>query len=232
MGLAIALTVIFLWLAHLVYVLTSVPVDFASPLLYLHVSLQGYLYTGLFITAHDAMHGSVSRSKTVNTVIGTVASILFAALSYSKLRTNHSLHHGYPAQDRDPDYCQRSQNFFIWWGTFLFRYATILQIVIMAIVFNVLKLWIPEPSIWFFWVVPALLGSFQLFFVGTYLPHRLPHTDAMGFHRARTQRKNHFLAMLSCYFFGYHYEHHEWPTIPWWQLYRTKQQKPPGVAPQ
>jgi fatty acid desaturase len=27
---------------------------------------------------------------------------------------------------------------------------------------------------------------------------------------------------LTCYFFGYHWEHHEAPGIPWWQLYLTK----------
>jgi beta-carotene/zeaxanthin 4-ketolase len=27
------------------------------------ILLQGYLYTGLFITGHDAMHGTVARNK-------------------------------------------------------------------------------------------------------------------------------------------------------------------------
>lgn len=224
MGLGIAFLIIILWFSHLVYALLYVPIDLASPLFVLHVFLQGYLYTGLFITAHDAMHGSVSSSKTMNTVIGTLACALFAALSYTRLRSNHSLHHAYPAEDRDPDYCQFSQNFFVWWGTFLFRYATIFQIIIMAVVFNLLKIWIAEPSIWFFWVLPAVLGAFQLFYFGTYLPHRTPHTEEMKPHRARTQSRNHLLAMVSCYFFGYHYEHHEWPGIPWWRLYRTKNQ--------
>jgi beta-carotene ketolase (CrtW type) len=44
----------------------------------------------------------------------------------------------------------------------------------------------------------------------------------MGPHKARTQKKNHFWAMLSCYFFGYHREHHEDPHIAWWQLYKVK----------
>jgi beta-carotene ketolase (CrtW type) len=29
--------------------------------------------------------------------------------------------------------------------------------------------------------------------------------------------------MMSCWFFGYHWEHHEHPRLPWWQLYSTKQ---------
>lgn len=55
MGILIAVVVIGLWGAHLFYILSSVEVDFASPVFYLHVVLQAYLYTGLFITGHDAM---------------------------------------------------------------------------------------------------------------------------------------------------------------------------------
>ena len=30
------------------------------------------------------------------------------------------------------------------------------------------------------------------------------------------------LAMVSCYFFGYHFEHHDSPGTPWWKLYAVK----------
>lgn len=73
-----------------------------------------------------------------------------------------------------------------------------------------------------FWVVPVFLGTLQLFFFGTYLPHRKPHNENMEPHKARTQRKNHLGAMISCYFFGYHFEHHDTPHQPWWKLYRSK----------
>jgi beta-carotene ketolase (CrtW type) len=104
----------------------------------------------------------------------------------------------------------------------MFRYTTVKQIIVMAIVFNVLKIWFTESNILLFWVVPALLASMQLFYFGTYLPHRKPHNEDMEPHKARTQKKNHLWAMLSCYFFGYHYEHHDDVHIPWWQLYKTK----------
>ncbi|MGM0613719.1 MAG: fatty acid desaturase, partial [Bacteroidota bacterium] len=82
---------------------------------------------------------------------------------------------------------------------------------------------IPEPNVIVFWIVPAILGTLQLFYVGTFLPHQRPHDEYMQPHKARTQKKNHLWAMLSCYFFGYHYEHHESPRTPWWQLYKSKQ---------
>ncbi|RZL43682.1 MAG: fatty acid desaturase, partial [Pedobacter sp.] len=27
---------------------------------------------------------------------------------------------------------------------------------------------------------------------------------------------------ITCYFFGYHLEHHQKPATPWWQLYKSK----------
>ena len=222
MGVLIALIVVLVWAGHLVYILSSVEVDFTNPMIYFHVLLQAYLYTGLFITGHDAMHRVVSPNPKVNRLIGRLSAFLFAGLSYERLVKNHFLHHKYPGTDKDPDYCMKSQNFFIWYFTFMYRYTTILQLIIMAVLFNLLKIWFAEINIWVFWVVPAFMGSMQLFFFGTYLPHRKPHEENMLPHNARTQSKNHFFAMLSCYFFGYHYEHHDAPHVPWWQLYKTK----------
>lgn len=71
-------------------------------------------------------------------------------------------------------------------------------------------------------VAPPVLASLQLFTFGTYLPHRRPTTEAMAPHHARTQEPNHPWAMLSCYFFGYHWEHHQSPSTPWWRLWRVK----------
>jgi len=222
MGILIALIIILLWAGHLIYSLQYVQVIFDSPFLYLHILIQAYLYTGLFITAHDAMHKTVSRTKWLNNFIGRSSTLLFAGLSYKRLLINHFKHHKYPGETNDPDFSIRSQNFFIWWGTFLFRYATVLQIITMAVAFNLLKFLFDELSIWMYWVIPAFLGTLQLFYFGTYIPHKKPHTENMKPHNARTLKKNHLWALLSCYFFGYHYEHHQSPGIPWWKLYKTK----------
>lgn len=222
MGILIAAVIILTWGIHLFYCLNFSSVDFLNPLFYVHILLQGYLFTGLFITAHDAMHGTVSQNKTINNFIGRLSAFLFAGFSYNKLYKNHHLHHKSPCTSEDPDYCVKSQNFFIWLGTFFLRYVTILQIVIIGIVFNLLKFIGGENKVWFFFVIPSLLGTIQLFYFGTYIPHRKPHTEDMKPHYARTQTKNHTLAMLKCYFFGYHSEHHEKPYVQWWQLYKTK----------
>jgi fatty acid desaturase len=106
-GVPLALSIIGAWAGHLAWALTADGLSWASPLTWLHIPLQAYLCTGLFITGHDAMH-------------------------------------------------------------------------------------------------------------------RRPDTPDMAPHHARTLPRNHLWAMLSCYFFGYHWEHHESPLTPWWALWRMK----------
>ncbi len=222
MGIVVALIIMGAWGGHLAYILQYVDVSLTNPWMYLHMLIQGYFYTGLFITGHDAMHRSVSKVKWINNAIGYASVFLFAGMSYRRLIKNHWDHHRYPGTEKDPDYYVKSQNFFAWWFAFMVRYTTVFQIVVMAVAFNVLKIWVEVPALIVFWIVPAFLGTFQLFYFGTFLPHRKPHTEEMGKHRARTLRKNHLWAMLSCYFFGYHYEHHATPGTPWWKLYKVK----------
>ena len=222
MGIFIALIIMSAWLMHLVFSLIYLKVNFLDPFFYLNIFIQAYLFTGLFITAHDSMHGTLSSNKRLNILFGQVSTFLFACMSYNRLIKNHMRHHRYPGTDKDPDFSNGSQKFFIWWGLFMWRYTTILQILLIGIIFNILKFWFNDMNILMFWVLPAVLSTFQLFFFGTYLPHKRPHEKNMLPHNARTQRRNHLWAMLSCYFFGYHFEHHENPRIPWWQLYKTK----------
>ncbi|MDQ1141520.1 fatty acid desaturase [Pedobacter agri] len=39
-----------------------------------------HLYTGLFITAHDAMHGTISSNKTINNFFGYLAVFIYAGV--------------------------------------------------------------------------------------------------------------------------------------------------------
>ena len=221
MGLLIAFLILSLWVVHLVYLLVFVEVSFA-PILLIHIAIQTYLYTGLFITAHDAMHGLVSSNRKLNTIVGQSATWLFAALSYSRLSQKHQLHHRFPGEEADPDYFTGSQNFLRWWFSFLKNYVTCRQFISLALIFNVLQIWVNQQNLILFWILPSVLATFQLFYFGTYQPHRLPHTEPMMPHNARSQNGSHLWAMLSCYFFGYHYEHHESPQTPWWKLYQIK----------
>ena len=222
MGIVYALIILVSWGVHLVYMLLNQPVDGSDPWFWLHFLVQTWLFTGLFITAHDAMHGLVSKNRFVNTTLGTIGSLFYAGLWYPKLRKKHYLHHLYPGTSEDPDYSTGSQNFFVWWCRFMIQYITIWQFLIMAVLFNIGLIWFSELQLIVLWIIPSILSTFQLFYFGTYAPHRLPHTEEMGLHKARSQRNNHLIALITCYFFGYHLEHHESPGTPWWQLYRIK----------
>lgn len=222
MGILIALIVILLWLLHLIYLLFYFTIDFNSIWTYLHILLQTYLYTGLFITAHDAMHGLVAKNKILNKTIGTISTFLFASMSYKKLYDNHILHHKYPATEKDPDFYVKSNNFFLWWFNFLIKYVTIWQFISLMIIFNILAYFTKEINLILFWVIPPILSTFQLFYFGTYNPHKRPHIESMNPHNARSQKRNDLWAMLSCYFFGYHWEHHEYPNTPWWRLSKMR----------
>lgn len=222
MGVFVALTIIVLWTSHLMWSLINVEVDITNFWLYFHIAVQAHLTTGLFITAHDSIHGTISKNRKANIILGCITSFLYAFFPYSVLRKNHYEHHKYPGTENDPDFNTENQNFFMWWGGFLWHYATIWQILGFAVSFNILKLWIPGINIWILWFMPTFLSSMQLFFFGTYLPHRLPHDHLDKKHKTRSQDKNHLWALLSCYFFGYHWEHHQYPNVPWWRLYQKK----------
>lgn len=223
MGILFALAILFAWGTHQVYILIYQPIDLTDIWFWMNLLLQTWLFTGLFITAHDAMHGTVSKKRLINNSIGMIASIFYAGLWYPKLKPKHYLHHLHPATSQDPDYKTGNQNFFVWWFAFMRQYITIWQFLIMATLFNIGLLWFNELQLIVLWILPSVASTFQLFYFGTYVPHRLPHTETMHPHQARSQRNNHFVALISCYFFGYHYEHHASPGIPWWKLFRMKQ---------
>jgi beta-carotene/zeaxanthin 4-ketolase len=226
MGMFVATTIITLWLGHLAWLLWYAPFEWSTVLgcvtNIVGIVVQTFLSTGLFITAHDAMHGTVSAIPRVNTFVGCLASGLFAGMWYPRLYKQHHLHHQFPGHDsNDPDF-HPSNNFLVWFGSFIFRYTTVQQLILMGIAYNVLALAVAEPRLWLFWVVPLVLSTLQLFTVGTYLPHRKPHTHTMP-HNARSLPYNHVWAFVSCYFFGYHAEHHVSPGTPWYRLWQKKQ---------
>ena len=156
-GLLIAVCVIVAWSVCLYFGLTM-EVDYSSPGLYLMMLLQGHLYTGLFITAHDAMHGTVSMNKKINTLIGHVSSALFSFNFYHRLFPKHHEHHRYVATDRDPDYHEGGM--IAWYFSFLKQYINIWQFLLMAVTYNILKQFIPVENLILLWMAPAFLAIF------------------------------------------------------------------------
>jgi beta-carotene ketolase (CrtW type) len=227
-GLAIAVLVIAVWGASL-YVLLSLKFSkFTFYLLPLAVLWQTFLYTGLFITAHDAMHGTVlPGNKKANKFIGSLAVKLYALFSYSRLLEKHWAHHRNPASDDDPDFHDgENAGFLKWYYHFLRGYITRNQVFGMAVVFVLLKfmLGIPVPNLLLLWIFPSLLSTVQLFYFGTYLPHRETEDGYSDRHHARSNEFSTTWSFFTCYHFGFHWEHHEFPYVPWWRLPEVRRQ--------
>lgn len=221
-SIAIAFIIIGLWAINLIFLLS---IDVANTQVFwvvLAVLLQTFLYTGLFITAHDAMHGVVFfKNLKVNHLIGSVAVSLYGLFSYKDLLQKHWLHHRYPASDLDPDFHNsQHKNFLCWYFRFMKSYFSWAQLVGLIFIFKSLNylLHISESNLTLFWVLPSILSSLQLFYFGTYLTHQEPKGGYNNPHRSHTTSFPVFFSFITCYHFGYHKEHHEYPRVPWWQL--------------
>jgi len=190
------------------------------------IAFQCWLYTGLFIVAHDTMHGSFAPGKErLNAVVGTAILFVYAGFNWSAMRTAHHAHHEFPGTEHDPDFnANDPKSFWPWYLKFFLTYFgwrqfgtlfafTIIYILLGASYVNTIVMW----------AVPAILSSVQLFYFGTFLTHR--HADAFpDHHNARTNEFNWLASLLSCFHFGYHHEHHLFPHEPWWRLPKRKRE--------
>ena len=149
------------------------------------------------------------------------AAALYAAFPFRKLRAAHAHHHRSPASALDPDYHDGSHpSFARWYLRFFAAYFSWSQVLIMTVLFQLLYrgLGLSMRALILFWVVPSLLSTLQLFYFGTYRPHREPERGYEDLHRARSNEFSPLVSFLTCYHFGYHWEHHEYPQLPWWRL--------------
>ena len=225
-GLIIGLIIIMTWVVSTAFLFT---IDIAQIPIYLIIPAmlwQIFLYTGLFITAHDAMHGVVyPKNKFINDLVGNIGVKIYALFDYQKLVLKHWEHHYHPASQEDPDYHEgEHRNFFVWYVKFMAVHWSWWRILGLSLLYNLIKsqLGIPSNNLTLFWVVPSLLSSVQLFYFGTYLPHQTPEGGFTDVHRATSIYRPLWLSFITCYHFGYHWEHHEYPLLPWWQLPKAR----------
>jgi beta-carotene/zeaxanthin 4-ketolase len=228
-GLVVALLIISLWGVSLISLLNIDVATFPTWLISIAIVWQIFLYTGLFITAHDAMHGSVfQQNKKINHAIGSLVVWLYGFFSYRELLKKHWLHHQHPASELDPDFHDgEKKNGILWYLHFMKRYWSWNRFIWLTIAYNLatLVLNISLINLVLFWIVPPILSSIQLFYFGTYLPHRQPKEGYVRPHCAQTIVLPIFWSFVTCYHFGYHREHHEYPHLSWWQLPKVYKQR-------
>lgn len=222
-GLVLAASIIGGWLALHVFTLFfyefSASSIITAPLLAVVI---GWLYVGIFIVAHDCMHGSLAPFRPrLNFIVGQICVFLYAGFRFGDLNRKHHLHHRFAGTENDPDFHDaRPDHFWAWYGRFFREYFSLRECAIIAVATNfyMFVLGVPVANVLMFWALPALLSSFQLFFFGTYLPHRPGKEPFQDRHRARSNAYNWWLSLFTCFHFGYHHEHHELPDLPWWRL--------------
>jgi beta-carotene/zeaxanthin 4-ketolase len=186
---------------------------------------QTFLYTGLFVTAHDAMHGAIyPRNRHLNDAVGTLVLGLYGLFSFRMLLQRHIQHHRFPASETDPDY--HSSGFLGWYWAFMTRYWSWKRFAALVVMFHILRglLGVSESNLAWAWIYPSVLSSIHLFYFGTFLPHRPPQNGYVDKHRSTTTPRPWLLSLLACYHFGYHHEHHRFMDVPWWQLPRMYRQ--------
>lgn len=222
-GLGLAALVAAAWLAlHVwgVFLHPWSPAGVAlAPLLIL---TQAWLGAGLFIVAHDAMHGSLAPGRPgVNRAVGQLAVGLYAAFPFAKLNAKHHAHHRAPGSAEDPDFHPgRPRAFALWYLRFFREYFGWREFAgvtaVLAVYLFVLKASPLNAAL--FWGLPAILSSLQLFTFGTWLPHRHDDRGFADRHNARSLEFPWWLSLLTSFHFGYHREHHLSPSTPWWRL--------------
>lgn len=221
-GIFIACIILGLWATSLTLLFSLDIAKIQILFIALAVLWQTFLYTGLFITAHDAMHGVVfPQNPKVNNWIGKICVLLYALFSYQELLRKHCLHHRHSSTEDDPDFYENQyQNFFAWYFNFVKSYwswqqhlGLICAYIVLRYIFNIC-----DVKLILFWVIPSIFSSIQLFYFGTFLPHRRVEGGYTSVHRTRSIPLPTFWSFIACYHFGYHKEHHEYPNVPWWRL--------------
>jgi beta-carotene ketolase (CrtW type) len=186
------------------------------------VLAQTWLGAAMFIVAHDAIHGSLAPGRArLNAVIGQAAVGLYAGFSFRKLSHTHAAHHVAPGTEADPDFHAKSPTSLApWLRAFIFRHFGLPEFARLTVVLVAyIALGAGAANLITFWAVPAALSALQLFYFGTYLPHRWADDPFADEHRARSLPHSRLWSFLTCLNFGAcHHEHHLHPHLPWWRL--------------
>ncbi len=222
LGFIIALVIIALWTVTISIYLINDLTKVSNLGILMLILWQTFLNTGLFIIAHDGMHGLIfPPNLRVNHFIGGFALILYAFLSYENLREKHLLHHRFPGTNLDPDFHNSDNLSFLgWYGEFMTKYISLkhlfrLSVLVLFIAYCFKVTWF---HLFLFWALPLILSSLQLFFFGTFLPHRQSNQKEEEISSIKSLYLPVFWSLIACYHFSYHQEHHQYPFVPWWKL--------------
>ncbi len=225
-GVIVALSILLVWAVSFSTAFTTGASEIGPVGCGLLIPWFTFLYTGLFVTGHDAMHETIAPNRPkLNRALGELALFLYGLIPYDKLHEAHTEHHRFPASHHDPDFHNGKHTHpVLWYFRFMRSYWTLRQSLGIAVIYNGLYrvMGVPEANLLAFWAIPSLLSSMQLFYFGTYLVHRKQHDTYQSSLRTNSNYWPWLVSLITCYHFGYHREHHAFPHVPWWQLPSVK----------
>ena len=107
-----------------------------------------------------------------------------------------------------------------WYAEFMVRYMSYRQLskfllLALTMIYLVKISWL---NLLLCWMLPLILSSLQLFTFGTFFPHRKLEKYHLSISQVKSLNFSPFWSFISCYNFSYHWEHHQYPQIPWWRL--------------
>lgn len=166
-------------------------------------------YVGLFIISHDVHHKK--NPSFLEEKLGQISLFCYGGFRLEDFSAKHQLHHLYPGDKlRDPDFSE--QNILFWYLKFMISYVSLPQIANEYLLFQLsLKLNINLDNLILFWIMPVILSSIQLFFYGTYLVHE----KEGNIYNTKLPK---IINTLTCYNFGNHSTHHQFPQLNWYEL--------------
>ncbi|RIV87790.1 fatty acid desaturase [Aurantiacibacter zhengii] len=226
-GLGLAIAIVGGWLGLHFYAIFVFELSWSTlPAALAIAVVQCWLSVGVFIISHDAMHGSLAPGfPRLNSAIGGGLLFLYAGFGWRKMRDAHFDHHRHAGGEGDPDFdTVNPSNFWRWYGTFLRRYFGWQSVLYVSTIVTTYWLFVgvPMTQIVLVFGLPAIASSMQLFYFGTYRPHRHAHDTFNDRHNARSDDFSPLVSLATCFHFGYHHEHHRFPQTPWWALPRCR----------
>lgn len=174
-----------------------------------HILTLTWQYAGLFIISHDLHHAE--DPDIYQQILGRLSLLCYGGFLLKTFSNKHELHHKYPGVDgKDPDF--HDGHPVTWYFKFLSRYINIYQAIIQIIIYTFAKNHdILDENMIYFWLMPSLLASIQLFYYGTFLVH-----EKNGV--IKNSQLPNWLITFTSYNFGHHEKHHKKPKIPWYEL--------------
>jgi len=204
--------------------------------------LAGASLHGISLFTHEAVHGTLSRNKILNGMLGAVCAIPVLQ-NYSAYRVLHLRHHQHLGEEGDPDHYA---NYTRWsWLVFCMNWARLLvgyPVYIIAIpilgfrhggaaaragilaeisatVILVSAVWlsaIPAAWVWQAWAIPMIFINTMVNIRGMSQHTLLEHAEdeVRGTRSILTGPVVRFFMCNE----NYHLEHHLYPGVPWHQL--------------